>query len=728
MYAGAGPPQPPQPYPNGYGHPPYGQPLPQHPYPPPASQPPYPHPYPSQPYGQPGYPPPPHGGPPSHQGPPPPGPPSHRRLSKKGKGGPVVTRYAPPPGYQPPQQPPQGGYYPQQGYPPHGQPPPPSYYPPQSGYPYPQGYQQGPHTQAQGYPPAPAYQHGPGYAPQPPYPPPQGHPPQHPDYHHSHGYPPNSYPPQGPPPPAPYPQGPPAPPHAQPERFGQYPPPHGPPAHSSRPYPEPALREPSPVPSVVKSEPGDAKGRKSVASSQNASDAMDLERSEEKPPADEEDGGWEPTRKPIVTPDPAGLAEHDWDLDFDGPLWPKADEPVDQTFSLGQIIWHPSERTRRCMPADFFEAEELATKDLPPVPPDAPPTMSRYFERLEDRRGIFHCSVHETEEWEYLKNDPVFRTFERPWRMISIYDVLASRNRPDEPEEMEDSQQSIDRSWVPPRPVDFRPDGASDGTKIYGPNSNEAHGDTRMDICGEITPPPSAAPETTRHNSKEREDILAKLGVTGSPKPVYPTPSPAFLPPSMSTSGEHRPKARPEPPLERRSFTSSSPTNIRDRPRPPLGGSSRSGSFGNHRSPPQPPPPPPPEHRHSYDDPWSAHSGYQSRQRSPSVHSNGSAHTMAGSDFGGEGPVAVPPLPSAKDAAPATKAEWSGSRNGSTSTGTSSARPSISRKESFAGRKRSLNDANAEDEDDEIERRQHEEKQRAKRRQSRVAEAYSRRW
>ena len=46
---------------------------------------------------------------------------------------------------------------------------------------------------------------------------------------------------------------------------------------------------------------------------------------------------------PVLAPDqrPALAAGDDWDFDFDGPIWPKSNEPVDPQWSLGVISMYP---------------------------------------------------------------------------------------------------------------------------------------------------------------------------------------------------------------------------------------------------------------------------------------------------------------------------------------------------------------------------------------------------
>jgi hypothetical protein len=101
-----------------------------------------------------------------------------------------------------------------------------------------------------------------------------------------------------------------------------------------------------------------------------------------------------------------------------------------------------------------------------------------------------------------------------------------------------------------------------------------------------------------------QEDLLAALGVTGSPKPVYITPGPAYMaPPEGSVASKNKP----------------------------------------HAPPPPPPPPPPPSRLDSIaedaDDgnPWTTGAG-----RAATPGSVTSQHTMVGSDFMEEDTEATP--------------------------------------------------------------------------------------
>ncbi|KAH0370683.1 hypothetical protein KCU65_g2367, partial [Aureobasidium melanogenum] len=110
-----------------------------------------------------------------------------------------------------------------------------------------------------------------------------------------------------------------------------------------------------------------------------------------------------------------------------------------------------------------------------------------------------------------------------------------------------------------------------------------------------------------------QENILAALGVEGSPKMVYPTPPPAL--------------GLPVPPGNRKKIT------------PPGGFAPPNGRFAY--GPQFPPPPPPRESRSPSFDPWRAHDP-------ASPKSTTSQHTAAGSDFHGDDVMDMDATPKAK--------------------------------------------------------------------------------
>ncbi|KAH4002268.1 hypothetical protein HBI26_058120 [Parastagonospora nodorum] len=587
-------PYPPQPYTNvqpGYGQQPpfqYGQ----------------------QPgYGQ--YPP----GPP-FQAPCPPQRPPNIQPPKK-KGNPIITRYPPPPGYRGPAQT-QGPFGTNQ-YPNQYQPPQPGFgqtAPPPSGYPN-QGYAAPPTPQGytpQGYGPP----HQPNY-PQQPYP--QAQNPQwpQPGYPQNQAYPQSHPGPQGYAPPASgypgYPHQPaPIDPNANQQAFGQapgWPAPNGQaqylPVHQYNAYSGPTQ---------AITQGYDPNATPTPTSVQMAT-APAPHVSSQPPSAIEESKAGE---RPQLF-----LAWDDWDFDFEGAIWPKSNEPVDPNLSLGVIIWHPAKQVTRALPSTFDQAEDQALKPAPEKL-DNGESVSVYF-MAENSHEAF-LDVRQTDDWENIKDDPIFVVFsdeDMEQNLVSLEDCIAQRDRPDEEtivHQGDDDEEMPDASWSVMDHLE----------QVLSTNK----GASRSRSSGPQPSPPS-------HDAQE--DILAKLGVTGAPKP--PTegseqpPFPMAHEPQGSVPGKHEPapllpSGLPLPPTRSQSFGGPRDHESRRPPARPYG--SLSATNGYRQPVPPPPPPPPAPQRYS---PWNqAHTGggFDSSRGSPAP-SEGSNHTMAGSDFEPDKPV-----------------------------------------------------------------------------------------
>lgn len=195
------------------------------------------------------------------------------------------------------------------------------------------------------------------------------------------------------------------------------------------------------------------------------------------------------------------LGWDDWDFDFDGAIWPKANEPVDPNLSLGVIVWRPAKQMTRALPATFDEAEEQSLK--PPAEQlGNGESVSLYF--TVDNSYEAFLDVRRTDQWESIKDDPAFVVFseeEKTRNFVTIQDCLAMRDRPDEPLELrteKDDEEMQDVTW---NIMDHLEQALS---------SNLEEGKTS-------TQPNASGPPL---RDQAQEDILAKLGVTGSPKPV----------------------------------------------------------------------------------------------------------------------------------------------------------------------------------------------------------------
>ncbi|KAF2143769.1 uncharacterized protein K452DRAFT_161971 [Aplosporella prunicola CBS 121167] len=563
----------------------------------------------------------------------------------KRKGNPVITRYPLPPGYRPPQAPP--------GAPPYGSAP----YPPQ-------GYQ----APVQGYPPQPNYPSGPPANYQQSYP---GYPPNYqqptPGYQPGYQWP---APPQGYQTPA---QGYAA--HSYPQGYQQ--PGASDPAAPLASYPPGGWQQPPPPPATS------PRGSQASPTDQNATPtsahiqpgtANSSPTSSHRPPKSKRGPSSRtvsisadeiPETHKLYQTEPyvINLGLDEWDqTDFDGAIWPKANDPVDTDLSLGVINWHPAEQITRALPWDFHEAEERAKHPPPPALGNGE-SVSIYF-TPENAHEAF-LNVRQTDEWENMKHDSIFHEFTEPSATIPLEEVINNRDRVQEEEEI-------------PHESDWN---VMDNLDQALSNEQDASGSKTTTGSGPSPPPFQPPPR-----DEAQEDILASLGVTGSPKPIQPLSGPQpMLPPKPERSGS----------MERSSLHSRPPPHL-----PFHNGYHHSGlppHMGSSHSPPIPPPPPQRERSPSYD-PWKVDQlpSTNSRTRSPAI-SDSSQHTAAGSDFHMDDND-----PFNANAPP----------------------PQLHRNESSAGRKRSYEEAES---GEEKHRQEDDYTPRIKRRQPRVAAAYGRR-
>lgn len=385
------------------------------------------------------------------------------------------------------------------------------------------------------------------------------------------------------------------------------------------------------------------------------------------------------------------LAWDDWDFDFDGAIWPKGNEPIDPNLSLGVIIWRPGKQVTRALPSTYAEAEEQALK--PPAEKlENGESVSIYFTLANSHEAFLN--VRQTDDWLNVMDDPVFVEFpEDNVELIALEDVIANRDRPDEKEVVENGEEKeqTDSNW---NIMDNLEQALTSGQ-----HSGKHHPDTT-----EVTTSPTS--QLTAAKDQNQEDILAQLGVTGSPKPPCPTPGPPYLP----SRPDEEPLATPENPPRRYADA----------------GAPRSNSYSGYRStsfaaPPQrgyssvsshSRPPPPPEPKYSPPgEQWQAdqslnrlngHASYDGTGDSP-ARSDGSNRTLAGSDFEMENNKSEPLNTAEKPQAP---------------------EPRLQRNESLTSRKRSYDDGEQEDGN----LRQYDDyTPRNKRRQPQVAAAYGRR-
>ena len=213
------------------------------------------------------------------------------------------------------------------------------------------------------------------------------------------------------------------------------------------------------------------------------------------------------------------LGWDDWDFDFEGAIWPKSNESVDPSLSLGVIVWHPAKQVTRALPSTFAEAEEQALKPIPEKLGNGE-SVSIYF-TAENSHEAF-LNIRQMEEWDVIKDDPVFVIFtdeDMSQHLVTLEDCIAQRDRPDElvastKKEEDAIMDEVDWSVM---------DNLEQALSTDGKETKLEHADRG----------PRLLPSQTQ------EDILAMLGVTGSPKPPpdehrpFPTSVTDKNPPSL---------------------------------------------------------------------------------------------------------------------------------------------------------------------------------------------------
>lgn len=118
------------------------------------------------------------------------------------------------------------------------------------------------------------------------------------------------------------------------------------------------------------------------------------------------------------------------DLDFESqaPFGPDPDA-LDFSLSLGTILSKPALPATRPLPPTFRDAELEALAPSKPVV-TGNSSISTYFAEGVNENN-FH-SVRETDQWEQVKDDVVFKEFlEVPNKFINRFELAASRARPD---------------------------------------------------------------------------------------------------------------------------------------------------------------------------------------------------------------------------------------------------------------------------------------------------------
>jgi hypothetical protein len=200
----------------------------------------------------------------------------------------------------------------------------------------------------------------------------------------------------------------------------------------------------------------------------------------------------------------------DHDFEWGGALWPKANESIDERFSLGQYIWHPPEQLTHAVASHIDVPLQVATKDGETVQLDF--TVSKYWKSESNCEGdeyVYNFQrIKHVDEWEDRRDDILFKhypptTDPEPIPVTEILSAVLDRDkREKETRTQDDVMGSLEQALT-------------SYIGKAGPSSQ----------TGGSSEEPRIVPK-----SDAQEALLASLGVMGSAKPVYSTPFPAYAP------------------------------------------------------------------------------------------------------------------------------------------------------------------------------------------------------
>lgn len=162
--------------------------------------------------------------------------------------------------------------------------------------------------------------------------------------------------------------------------------------------------------------------------------------------------------------------------------------------------------------------------------------MSLYF-TLENSHEAF-LNVRQTDDWPNVENDSIFYEFPAKCDMVPLGEVIALRNRPDFSDEYNSRDEPIEDGEVSERGSDWN----------VMDHLEEALGGTDAENHRNVQPKSREQGSELKDIAKtkledEQEELLARLGVSGSPKPVQPGPVAIYQAPD---SNANRHDSQPE--------------------------------------------------------------------------------------------------------------------------------------------------------------------------------------
>jgi len=251
---------------------------------------------------------------------------------------------------------------------------------------------------------------------------------------------------------------------------------------------------------------------------------------------------------------PYDLPDEALETDFDDECYYfEHPEEINEELSIGEIVSVSALPTSRPLPSTFNEAELEALAPRPQfVRSDS--CISEYF--TVDKGEEQLNTVRLSDAWAEIKDDLIFKEFLQLGYETIRLDLMTQkyRNRIDSKWERSDSSGSVSHFARASIETTAATEGGHHRRGSRPPSRTGSRTGHRDNSQGPNYRPSSAASNHSRASSvtsrysnqrpkalepirdQAQDDVLAKLGVTGSPRLVYETPGPAFGPPASARS------------------------------------------------------------------------------------------------------------------------------------------------------------------------------------------------
>ncbi|KAI9753921.1 MAG: Cleavage polyadenylation factor subunit clp1 [Chaenotheca gracillima] len=201
--------------------------------------------------------------------------------------------------------------------------------------------------------------------------------------------------------------------------------------------------------------------------------------------------------------------------------WEESPETAQASTHMGPTIWHPAQRVGKPLSADYSDTESVL---LVPFSGDEQAPLSKY---INVNNAEESCqSIRNTAHWVELREDPAFLELSQKYDLIPIADLLSRRGWCEDSSSADQEEHSNSSESV----MDDEDPELRENTKGWNVMDNLEpaldHNGSSIQHSAVSHSPESIDMEEMEqlHDAEENtEQKLARLGVTGAPKPVVST-------------------------------------------------------------------------------------------------------------------------------------------------------------------------------------------------------------